>query len=78
MLLNTLLLGAEAEALHLSLVQDELVGECVHQFHVHVSEAVHVEVLDALVVMELFTSVFTVAHLAQDLDFRTVYFYMIV
>ena len=75
--LNTLELGAESKTLFLSSMENELVGEILDDIIALLLKLLDVEVLDALMVTELSSSIFFVTDLAHDENLGAVIFYML-
>lgn len=77
-LLHALVFGAESQALLLSSVQNQLVGEVLHHIKPLGVQLFDVEVLDALVIGELASWVLLVADLAHDHHFSAVSLYVVI
>ena len=75
--LNTLELGAESKTLFLSSMENELVGEILDDIIALLLKLLDVEVLDALMITELSSSIFFVTDLAHDENLGAVIFYML-
>jgi hypothetical protein len=75
--LNTLEFGAESKTLLLSSMKNKLVGEILDDIIALLLKLLDVEVLDALMVTELSSSIFFVTDLAHDENLGTVIFDML-
>ena len=78
MFFNTLELSTQAQAFLLSLVQDQSVHQVLNHLVIQVFQTVNVEVFDALVSVELISSVLSIANLAHDFHFWTINFNMVI
>ena len=67
MLFNTVLLLADTESFFLSSEQDQLIGQVVDDVVALCVELLNVELLDAVMVLELIPGILLVAHLAHHL-----------
>ena len=78
MFLNAWILCAKSESLLLSAVQDQKVSQMLEHVFVDQGQLIHVEVFDALVVVEVLACELSVADLAHDLHFWAFHLYVIV
>jgi hypothetical protein len=72
MLLYTLVFGAKTETLLLSSVENKFVGQMINDIIAMSVQLVDVELLYALMLSKLSSSILLVAHLAHHLDFWTI------